>query len=423
MNNNNPLAGAREHVKVACDKLGYDASIYNYLSEMQRFISFRLPLRRDDGSLEILSAYRSLHCDALGPGKGGIRFHEQVSPEEVQALSLWMSLKCAIAGIPFGGGKGGVTVNPKELSEGELERLSRAYVDGLYPNVGPFVDVPAPDVNTNGQIMTWMTDEYQKLSGRKEMGTFTGKPVGLGGSLGRNEATGLGVVISLACWAKEQGKTLDTMTATIQGFGNVGLMTAKELAKRGTKIVAIAHHASSYPGEEYAIYSSEGLDVDRLEDWYYGKNKKNFLAYPGGEVISGKDFWALETDILVPAALENSIEEDNASQLRCSVVAEGANGPVSLAGDRILQERGIPVIPDILANGGGVTVSYFEWVQNQSLSYWTEEQVREKEEALMTRAYENVSETARKYETSLRYACYIYSVEKIVQALQAKGRL
>lgn len=415
----NPLESAQAQIKKACDILKLDKAVYELLNEPQRVIEISIPVRMDNGELKIFKGYRSLHNDAIGPGKGGIRFHQNVNVDEVKALSIWMTLKCSITGIPYGGGKGGVIVNPRELSEGELERLSRGYIRGLYKYLGEKIDVPAPDVGTNGQIMAWMVDEYNKLVGHQELGVITGKPVEWGGSLGRNESTGFGVGVITREICKKVGIDLKDAKVIVQGFGNVGHSTVKNIQKLGGKVVAIGEWE---PKEgTYAIYNEEGLDFDDLYDHFYTKGNKNFKNYDKAEVISLDDFWGLDADILIPAALENAVTEDVAQKLKVKLVCEGANGPVTQEADKILEEKGIMLTPDVLTNSGGVTVSYFEWVQNLYGYYWSEEEVIEKQEKAMVEAFNNIWEIKEEYKISVREAAYVYSVKKISDIMKIRG--
>lgn len=417
----NPLEGAREHIRAACNTLGLTEEQFEALAEIQRFVEVSLPVRMDDGSLNVYRGYRALHSDALGPGKGGIRFHPDTNADEVKALSIWMTLKCAISDLPYGGAKGGVTVNPKTLSMGELERLSRAYVEALHGVIGPDIDVPAPDVNTNAQIMAWMQDEYIRVKGSSQMGAFTGKPVAWGGSLGRGEATGLGITICADAVAKGRGETLEGATVAIQGFGNVGSAAMKHLEKRGAKVVAIAHITRD--GRDYAIYNKDGFSYNDLYSWRYVQKHKTFLDYRGVEILNADQFWALDVDYLIPAALENAITVERAKLVNAKVILEGANGPIVPAADDILKEKNVTVIPDLLANAGGVVVSYYEWIQNRSGMYWTEEEVNNKLEAHMMRSYNLIDETARVYGKSIREAAYIHSVRKLFEVNELRGRI
>lgn len=417
---NQALEEAREHLRAACELLKEEPAVYDVLSRVQRLVSANLPVKMDDGRVAVFPAYRAMHSDALGPGKGGIRFHPNVCAEEVSVLSMWMSLKCAVAGLPYGGGKGGIAVDTALCSTGELERLSRAYVAAFFPVIGEMQDIPAPDVHTNGQVMAWMTDEYQKLAHSQTVATFTGKPVALGGSMGRNEATGLGVALAVESWCRMQNKDLSGMTCTIQGFGNVGSLAMKHLQARGVKIVSVAHHAN---GKGYAIYSESGLDYEALARWYEGEKKGNFLEYPGVERITEEAFWQLPVDLCVPCALENAISEDVAETLGAKLVAEGANGPVTAEAERILMRRGVSVLPDIFVNSGGVTVSYYEWVQNRTGDYWTEEEVNEKLARRIRAAFESLSALQEEYNVSWREAAYAVAVRRLAEGLRLRGRL
>ena len=351
--NLNPLIAAQQRVRVACEKLGMPADVYEILKYPQRMVEVSIPVKMNDGSVRVFTGFRAQHNTAVGPSKGGIRFHQNVTRDEVAALSIWMTFKCSVTGIPYGGGKGGVIVNPKELSTGELERLCRGYVDAIYPILGEKRDVPAPDVNTNAQIMAWMTDEYIKLSGESAFGTFTGKPVELAGSLGRGKATGLGISIIMGEALKKQGKDIRGARIAVQGFGNVGSFTAKCAHDMGAKIVAIAEW-------NVTLYNEGGLDIDALIE-YKAQNKGNIQGFPGATEISAEEFWGLDVDVLSPCAMENTINDDTAPLIKTKLVVEGANGPTTLDGEEILLKNGVTVVPDILANAGGVTVSYFEY--------------------------------------------------------------
>lgn len=421
--NLNPLKSAQAYVKYACEVLGYGEDIYQKLATVRKFTEVNFSVEMDDGSMKVFTGYRSLHNNALGPAKGGVRFHPNVNIDEVKALSLWMSFKCAIADLPYGGGKGGVIANPKELSKSELQRLSRAYVRAIYPVIGEKVDIPAPDVGTDGQVMSWMTDEYQKLSGQHILGTFTGKPVEFGGSLGRTDATGLGVVMIIDRWAYYHGKNIEDLTGIVQGFGKVGTTTVEQFTKKGGKVLAIAHYSDKIEGRDYAIYNPDGLNYDDLYDWYYTQNHRNFLEYPNGEVISGKEFWALEADVLIPAALENAVTEEIAKNLQVDVIAEAANGPVTSAAEEVLKEKEIDLLPDILANGGGVVVSFYEWVQNLSMDSWTEAEVNERLGKKMEESYDKLYHLAQSYDLSLKQAAYVFPVKRITEAMALRGEV
>ena len=417
--NNNPLVNAREQIKGACEVLGYKEEVYESLKDPQRFIEISIPVRMDNGEVKYFKGFRSQHNDAIGPTKGGLRFHPLVTADEVKALSIWMTFKCAVANLPYGGGKGGIIVDPKDLSKGELERLSRGYIRGLYKYLGEKQDVPAPDVNTNGQIMSWMIDEYNVLTGEQGIGTLTGKPLELGGSLGRTQATGYGVALAAKLALEKLGKSTEGAKFAVQGFGNVGSYTVDTAVKFGATVVAVTERDDD--GVQYAVYREEGLSYAELQEC---KDKRvRFHTLPNTKRLILDEFWALDVDVLCPCALENAIDEKEANLIKATVVSEGANGPATLAGDKTLQERGVVVIPDILANSGGVTVSYFEWVQNLQGYYWTEEEVVEKQARVMTKAFNDIWEVKERFAIPMRKAAYVNSIEKIVKNMKLKGKL
>ncbi|NJA32524.1 Glu/Leu/Phe/Val dehydrogenase, partial [Clostridioides difficile] len=384
---------AQSQVKNACDKLGMEPAVYELLKEPMRVIEVSIPVKMDDGSIKTFKGFRSQHNDAVGPTKGGIRFHQNVSRDEVKALSIWMTFKCSVTGIPYGGGKGGIIVDPSTLSQGELERLSRGYIDGIYKLIGEKVDVPAPDVNTNGQIMSWMVDEYNKLTGQSSIGVITGKPVEFGGSLGRTAATGFGVAVTAREAAAKLGIDMKKAKIAVQGIGNVGSYTVLNCEKLGGTVVAMAEWCKSEGS--YAIYNENGLDGQAMLD--YMKEHGNLLNFPGAKRISLEEFWASDVDIVIPAALENSITKEVAESIKAKLVCEAANGPTTPEADEVFAERGIVLTPDILTNAGGVTVSYFEWVQNLYGYYWSEEEVEQKEEIAMVKAFESIWKIKEEY--------------------------
>lgn len=408
---------AQAQVRNACDKLGMEPQVYELLKEPRRVIEVNIPVKMDDGSIKVFKGYRSQHNDAVGPTKGGIRFHQNVSLEEVKALSIWMTFKCSVTGIPYGGGKGGIIVDPSELSTGELERLSRGYIQGIYKLIGEKVDVPAPDVNTNGQIMSWMVDEYNKLTGVSAIGTLTGKPLDFGGSEGRNEATGYGVAVTAREAAKKLGIDMKQAKVAVQGFGNVGAYTVKNIQKLGGTVVAIAEWCKE--AGSYAIYKEDGLDFQAMMD--YRAEKGNLLDFPGSKAISMDEFWGCDVDIVVPAALENSIDARVAELIKAKLVCEAANGPTTPEGDEVLNRRGIVLTPDILTNAGGVTVSYFEWVQNLYGYYWSEKEVEEKEDVAMVKAFEALWKIKEEYNVTVREAAYMHSVKRVATAMKLRG--
>lgn len=403
----NILEEVRNRIDEVSQFIGKEEGLVNSLKEIDRFIEVSLAIRMDDGKLKVFKGYRSQHNNTLGIYKGGIRFHENVSEDEVKTLSIWMSLKTSIMGLPLGGGKGGIKVNPKELSEEELERLSRAYVRKIHNIIGKDIDVPAPDVNTNGKIMSIMLDEYMKISGKKDRGTFTGKPLEDGGSLARPEATGYGLAVATECLLNKLN--IENPTAIVQGFGNVGSYSAKYLQELGIKVKAIAEYED---GRSFAIYREDGIDIDELLE--FKEKNSSILKFPGVKVIDSCDFFKLEADILAPCALENAIDQEIAKNLKVKIIAEGANGPVTERGDKIIDEKGIILIPDVLANGGGVTVSYFEWLQNNNNESWTFEEVQRKERESMTKAFENIWQETKRSKLSLRKAAYVFAVRNIL---------
>ena len=416
----NPLKSAQNQIKIACQKLNLDPAVYEILKEPQRFIEISIPVRMDDGSLKVFKGYRSAHNNALGPSKGGVRFHQNVNIEEVKALSTWMSLKAGLLEIPYGGGKGGITVDPKKLSERELENLSRGYIRGIHKYLGERIDIPAPDVNTNGKIMSYFTDEYIKLNGdRQDIGTFTGKPLILGGSLGRDEATGFGVVITTKYVAKKIGLDLKNSEIGLQGFGNVGSYTLKYLIKEGAKVKYLSIRDESEKCGRSALYSENGFDYESLKK--YRQENKTLVGYPNAKKISDEAFWNTKFDILIPAALENIITEKIARNLDVKLLVEGANGPTTPEADKILKEKNVEVIADILANSGGVLVSYYEWIQNQYGNYWSKEKVQEKQIKDMKKSLDGIYQIKEEYKTDLREASYMFAIKRIAQAMKLRG--
>jgi len=412
MAENNPLIMAQKQVKDACDRLQTPPAVYELLKNPQRVLEVSIPVKMDDGSVKVFQGYRAQHNDAVGPTKGGIRFHPGVTRDEVVALSIWMTFKCSVTGLPYGGGKGGITVDPSKLSQGELERLSRGYIRGIHKLLGEKFDIPAPDVNTNAQIMAWMTDEYNKLAGHSAIGVLTGKPVEFGGSKGREAATGLGLTFTVREAFAKMGIAMKGARLSLQGFGNVGSFFAKTSAELGAKIVAVS-------GTDCNLYNEDGFDIPALQE--YKKKNRTMKGFPGAKDISKAEFWALEVDALAPAALENAIDAELAKTIGAKLIAEGANGPTTLEADEILAERGILVVPDILANAGGVTVSYFEWVQNLQGYYWSAEEAHEKCERSMVDAFNAVYAVKEEYGVTMRTAAYMYSIKRIAGVMKLRG--
>ena len=380
-------------------------------------IQTNFPVKIKD-KYEIFQGYRVQHNNICGPYKGGLRFNENVDINEVSALATWMTLKCSIQDLPYGGGKGGIAINPENYTTEELERICRGFTQSMYKHIGASIDIPAPDVGTNSQMMNWMTDEYDKLSIARNKtlntkATFTGKSIEVGGSQGREEATGTGVAICVKEWANKKGIDLKGKTYIVQGFGNVGSFAAKKLESYGMKLIAVGDHTGY-------LHHKDGFDVNDLNN--YIKEHKSLKGYGLGETISDvKDFYALETDVCIPAALEMQITESVAKNLKCKMIVEAANGPVSEKADAICHEKNIDIIPDILANSGGVLVSYFEWLQNKQDYYWSEEKVLRKLEQNMTNAYGKIHDLAEKNNSNMRDACYYYSLKRIETVYNKRG--
>ncbi|MFC4617833.1 Glu/Leu/Phe/Val dehydrogenase [Camelliibacillus cellulosilyticus] len=405
------LESTQTVIKEALDKLGYPLEVFELLKEPLRLMTVRIPIRMDDGSIKIFKGYRAQHNDSVGPTKGGVRFHPDVTESEVKALSIWMSLKAGIVDLPYGGGKGGIICDPREMSFRELEALSRGYVRAISQIVGPTKDIPAPDVFTNSQIMAWMMDEYSRIREFDSPGFITGKPLVLGGSHGRESATAQGVTICIREAAKKKGITLEGARVVVQGFGNAGSFLAKFMHDAGAKVIGIS---DAYG----ALYDPEGLDIDYLLERRdsFGTVTKLFK-----NTITNKELLELECDILVPAAIENQITEDNANNIKASIVVEAANGPTTLHATKILTERGILLVPDVLASSGGVTVSYFEWVQNNQGYYWTEKEVEERLEEVLVKAFNNVYNTSVNRKVNMRLAAYMVGVRKMAEASRFRG--
>ncbi|GAA0439614.1 Glu/Leu/Phe/Val dehydrogenase [Virgibacillus sp. AGTR] len=405
------LSSTRTVVKTALEKLGYPDEVFELLKDPIRMMTVRIPVRMDDGSIKVFTGYRAQHNDAVGPTKGGVRFHPDVTEKEVKALSIWMSLKAGIVDLPYGGGKGGIICDPREMSFRELEGLSRGYVRAISQIVGPTKDIPAPDVFTNSQIMAWMMDEYSRIDEFNSPGFITGKPIVLGGSHGRESATAKGVTICINEAAKKKGIDVKGARVVVQGFGNAGSFLSKFLHDAGAKVVGIS---DAYG----ALYDPEGLDIDYLLDRRdsFGTVTKLF-----NNTISNKDLLELDCDILVPAAVENQITGENADKIKASIVVEAANGPTTMEGTRILSERGILLVPDVLASAGGVTVSYFEWVQNNQGYYWTEEEIDKKLHEIMVKSFNSIYNTAETRRVDMRLAAYMIGVRKMAEASRFRG--
>ena len=407
----NVLERTQEVICTALEKMNCNPEVYELLKEPLRLLTVRIPIKMDDGSVKVFTGYRAQHNDAVGPTKGGIRFHENVTEEEVKALSMWMSIKCGITNLPYGGGKGGIQCDPRNMSFSELERLSRGYVRAISQVVGPTKDIPAPDVFTNSQVMAWMMDEYSRIREFDSPGFITGKPIVLGGSVGRESSTAKGVTIAMKEAAQVAGIKIEGAKIIIQGFGNAGSFLAKFLHDEGAKIVGIS---DAYG----ALYNPQGLDIDYLLD-----NRDSFgtVTKLFKNTITNKELLVKPCDILVPAALENQITEENASDIQAKILVEAANGPTTLKATEILAEKGVLIVPDVLANAGGVIVSYFEWVQNNQGYYWSEDEVNNKLEKVLKDSFLKVYETSITKSIDMRLAAYIVGLKNMVEASQFRG--
>jgi glutamate dehydrogenase (NAD(P)+) len=408
----NPWQVAQRQFDMAAERLNLDQGLRRVLREPRRELSVHFPVKMDDGSVQVFSGYRVQHNLGRGPAKGGIRYHQDVSVDEVKALAMWMTWKCAVVGIPFGGGKGGVIVDPKKLSRRELESLTRRFTTEIEVLIGPERDIPAPDVNTNAQTMAWIMDTYSMHVGYTVPGVVTGKPISLGGSEGRNEATARGAVFCVEEAARHLGMDLKGARVVVQGFGNAGSIAAQLISELGAKVIA----ASDSTG---AIHAPNGIDVGRLVGW---KSEHGTVAgFPGSQDISSAQLLELECEVLIPAALENQITSANASRVKAKIVAEAANGPTTPEADEILYRNGIFLIPDILCNAGGVTVSYFEWVQDLNRDHWSESVVNEKLREIMVRAFGETLSIADRETVHMRMAAYLLAVDRVASATALRG--
>ena len=408
----NPFESMMARFDKAAEILKLERGVYEYLQQPVKTVIVSIPIQMDNGEIKVFEGYRVIHDNILGPSKGGIRYAPDVSLDEVKALASWMTYKCAVANIPFGGAKGAVKCDPSKLSQIELEKITRRYTANMLSVFGPDTDIPAPDMNTNEQTMAWIMDTYSMHSQKTENAVVTGKPLIIGGSLGRFEATGRGVMIStLEALKKLEISPIDC-TVVVQGFGNVGSVSAQLLSEQGCKIIAISDVSGGY-------YNKNGIDVEAAVA--HVRKKKSLDGTSFGDKISNHELLELQCDVLVPAAKEDQIDQHNAPRLKCRLIVEGANGPTSADADDILREKGIMVIPDILANAGGVTVSYFEWVQNRMGFYWDIEEVNSKHDRMMREAFENVYQTAIKYKTTMRLGAYIFAIDKVAKTLKLRG--
>lgn len=412
-NNSSPYDNAVAQLKEACDYLGFSDNIFKYLSKPMRIVEVNCPIIMDDGSIQMFEGFRVLHNNIRGPGKGGIRFSPDVNMEEVMALAMWMTWKCSVVDLPYGGSKGGIKVDIAKLSPKELERLTRRYTSSIIDVIGPDIDIPAPDMNTNAQTMAYVFDTYSMQVGKTTPGVVTGKPVEIGGSLGRTQATGRGLSYILREFAKRAGLELADQRIVVQGFGNVGSWAAKTLSDWGAKIIAVSDVSGGY-------YNPDGLNIDTFVD--YLKTNPTLDGLEGaGDKITNEQLLALECDFLLPCAMENQITKANASDLQCKYIIEGANGPTTPEADDIIEERGIDLIPDILANAGGVTCSYFEWVQNLQSLFWDLDRVNQELERIMLAAFDDVYKMKQEKNISYRLATYLIAVQRVAKAVEYRG--
>jgi glutamate dehydrogenase (NAD(P)+) len=408
----NPFEAMMERFDEAARLLNLDPGLYKVLRNPEKQIIVSLPITRDNGEIEVYTGYRVLYNTSRGPAKGGIRFDLNVSLEEVKALAAWMTWKCAVVNIPFGGAKGGVVCDPASMSMPELERLTRRYTAGIIETLGPDSDVPAPDVNTNERVMAWIMDTYSMHKRHTVTAVVTGKPVAMGGSLGRREATGRGCLFVTRQALARHGLSLRGARVAVQGFGNVGSIAAELMAQEGAKVIAVSDKTGG-------LYDLRGLDV--ADAIAYAKEHRQLLGYPKAEPISNDDLLTLDCDVLVPAALENVITSKNAPRIQAKIICEGANGPTTAAADEILEQKGIFVIPDILANAGGVTVSYFEWVQDRGGYFWDEDTVNRRLESIMTRAFTDVTTLADRHKVNARIAAYMVAIDRVATMHKLRG--
>lgn len=408
-----PFESMMERFRFAADILKLDEGMFQYLARPVKQVIVSIPVVMDNGKIEVFEGYRVIHDNVLGPSKGGIRFAPDVNLDEVKALASWMTWKCAVVNVPFGGAKGGVRCDPKKLSQSELERLTRRYTANLLEVFGPDRDIPAPDMNTNEQVMAWIMDTYSMNQQRTETAVVTGKPIILGGSQGRREATGRGVVTCTLAALSKIGMMPNKSSVVVQGFGNVGSVSAELMYEQGAKVIAVSDISGGY-------LNKEGLDIPAMIR-YMKENNNSLEGYREADKISNEELLELECDVLIPAAKEDQISRHNADKIKAKIIAEGANGPVTANADSILEQKGIMVIPDILANAGGVTVSYFEWVQDRQGYFWTEERVNRRLNRMMRSAFDNLYKVSGEYSITLRQAAYVYAIDKVAATLKLRG--
>ncbi len=409
----NPFESMMSRFHIAAQAYGLNDEVYNVLKNPVKQVIVSLPITMDDGSIRVFEGYRVIHSNILGPSKGGLRYDMAVNIDEVKALAAWMTWKCAVVDIPYGGAKGGIRCNPRQMSAGEIERLTRAYTQAMINIFGPDRDIPAPDVGTGPREMAWLMDEFSRAHGTTINAVVTGKPVVLGGSSGRTEATGRGVMVSALAAMEKRKINPCYATVAVQGFGNVGSFAALLIAERGSKVVAISDVSGGY-------YDRQGIDIVAAIK-YRDKNEGTLAGFPGGQAITGDELLTLPVDLLVPAALEDVITVHNAEQIQARMIVEGANGPTSARADDIIHNKGTLVVPDILANAGGVTVSYFEWVQNRLGYKWTRDRVNRRSDRIMKDAFERVYQVALRYGVSMRIAAYIVAIDKVANTYKYRG--
>ncbi len=410
----NPFEVARKQIDIVAKEIGLDPNIREYLKRVERALIVSIPIMMDDGTLKIFEGYRVHHSTVRGPGKGGIRFAPSVNLDEVKALATWMTWKSSLLNLPLGGAKGGVQVDPRELSKIELEKLTRRYTAEIINIIGPDIDIPAPDVNTNAQIMAWIMDVYSMQKGRTIPGVVTGKPIEIGGSVGREPATGMGLYYVLEAICEKLNIDLKSQTIIIQGFGNVGGTIGKLLYDYGCKIIAVSDISGG-------LYYSDGLDIDKLLAWTQEGNYLQDFKDSNYKLITNEDLIVSECDVLIPAALENQITEANAGEIKSKIILEGANGPTTTEADKILHNKGIHVIPDILANAGGVCVSYFEYIQDIHSYFWKLERINKELKRILVEAFEEVYKVSKERNISLRTAAYVLAVSRIAKAIELRG--
>ena len=411
-NENNPFDIAMHNFDLAADKLGLHENMRQRIKFPQRILVVSIPVRMDDGKVIRYEGYRVQHNMMRGPAKGGVRYHPNVTMDEVKALATWMTWKCAVAGIPYGGGKGGITCNPKEMSQNELERLTRRYFSEIMPIIGPEKDIPAPDVYTNAQTMAWMMDTFSVNKGYTVPGVVTGKPIEIGGSLGRESATARGTIYTVESAAKHLNIDLSNSTCAVQGYGNAGGIAARLIHELGTKVVAVSDSTGG-------IINKNGLDPAEVEK--HKKETGSVVGFSEADDITNLELLSTECDVLIPAALENAITKENADDVKAKIIAEAANGPTTPEADKILEDKGVFIIPDILANAGGVTVSYFEWVQNGQNFFWSEKEINDRLRTVMLEAFNSVLEMREKHKAHMRIAANMLGISRVAQAAELRG--